>query len=141
MSLSKAELRNQLKKLGVKVEGNNIRKRTVKADGKQPSVFYKADRFASLNVKKPIIQQRKFWKKPEDWFNTEEEATSRFLEVQSIAKKRAVEIEKDLDSLKKRLGFDIGYTMEGDTYGIHEDYLYISIQVDGYEFIQKIEQD
>jgi len=140
---NKVELKKQLQELGIKVEGNyaRISKRVIQADDKQTSIYYKADWSTKLDVKKPTIKQRKAYKKPEGWFETEEEAISRFSEVQSIAKERAIEIERELTSLQKRLGFDIGYTMEGDTHGIHEDYLYLCIKVEGYEFILKIEQD
>lgn len=131
--ISKVELKKQLQELGIKVKGNYIRmsKHDVKADDAQKSIYYKADRVTDWKQKKPTIHEKKASKKPEGWFETKEEALSKYLEVQGIAKKRAIEIEKELDSLKKRLGFDIGYT----------DYLYLIIKVDDYEFIHKIEQD
>lgn len=138
--VTKKELKKQLKELGVEVKGNFARiSNRIEADDKK--TYYTPDRFSPLDTKKPTIHQQKASKQKEGWFETEEEAKSHFLEAQNIAKKRAVEINKELDDLKKRLSFDIGYTMEGDTHGIYEDYLYINIKVDPYTFNLKIEED
>jgi hypothetical protein len=149
--MNKIELKKQLNKLGVSIEGNHVKRKEVKhiletllstqviAEEKQAGIYYKADWYAPINTKKPKIEQRKAHKKPEGWFETEQEAVAKFLEAQKIAKQKAVEIEKELTELQKRLGFSIGYTMEGDTYGIHTDYLYFCVKVDGYEFKQKME--
>ena len=151
--LSKTELKKQLNKLGVTVEGNRVKRKEIKqvlktlstkrkqvsADEKQTGIYYKADWYTPIDTKKPKIEQRKAHKKPEGWFETEQEAMTHFLEAQKIAKQKAVEIERELTELQKRLGFHIGYVMEGDTYGIHKDYLYFSVKVDRYEFEQKIE--
>lgn len=149
--MNKIELKKQLNKLGVSIEGNHVKKKEIKqiletlssnqviAEEKQSGIYYKADGYALINTKKPKIEQRKAHKKPEGWFETEQEALAKFVEAQKIAKQKAVEIEKELKELQKRLGFYIGYVMEGDTYGIHKDYLYFSVNVDGYEFEQKME--
>lgn len=149
--MNKIELKKQLNKLGVSIEGNHVKRKEIKriletmsttkvfAEDKQAGIYYKADRYAPINTKKPKIEQRKTHKKPEGWFETEQEAVTTFLEAQKVAKQKAVEIEKELKELQKRLGFYIGYVMEGDTYGIHKDYLYFSVKVDGYEFEQKME--
>jgi CRISPR/Cas system-associated protein Cas5 (RAMP superfamily) len=146
--LNKTELKKQLRDLGVKItKGNYVKKKDVEllvetiSDARQTSTYYKADWHSPLNTKKPTIEQRKSYSQPEGWFVTEQEAMSHYLEAQKIAKEKAIEIEKELDALKKRLGFYISYSMEGDTHGIHEDYQYICITVGGYEFVLKMEQD
>lgn len=35
------------------------------------------------------------------------------------------------DMIKHNLNFNVGYHMEGDTYGIHTDYMYIDFTIDG----------
>ena len=35
---------------------------------------------------------------------------------------------------QEKLGFSIDYLMDGDTYGIHEDFQYITVTEGGYSF-------
>lgn len=141
--MNKIELKKQLNKLGIKVEGDYVRKHDISklilGDAEQKTVYYRASIFTPLDTKKPTIKQEKLRRKPDGWFETEEEAISKYKEVQTIARKKADEIKKELDSLQKKLGFYISYTMEGDTYGIDTDYQYICIKVEEYEFTLKLE--
>jgi hypothetical protein len=44
-----------------------------------------------------------------------------------------------LHELQAKLNFYVSYTMEGDTYGIHDEYQYIAFQMDGFRFEFKME--
>jgi len=82
-------------------------------------------------------QERKFSSKPSRWFEDKNEAISHFLTARALAFERVVEVRRELGELQERLHFSISYNMEGDTYGIYDDYQYISLIVSGYEFMFK----
>lgn len=54
------------------------------------------------------------------------------------ADKRLDIIEAEFNELQARHGCDIDYFMEGDTHGIYEDYLYISITYEGHYYKRRI---
>lgn len=47
--------------------------------------------------------------------------------------------EADLNAVLNRHNCTLSYTMGGDTYGIYEDYQYIGVEVDGFNFERKID--
>jgi hypothetical protein len=68
-------------------------------------------------------------------FNSPEEATKHYKNAYKIALKKYNNIMDGLRKLKEINGdFSFEYFMNGDTHGIYEDGLYISIEVDGYNF-------
>lgn len=68
-------------------------------------------------------------------FLTKEEATTHFEESYKVALDRYEKIIEGIQKLKESLGdFSYSYFFHGDTYGIHEDGLYIEISVNGYDF-------
>ena len=73
------------------------------------------------------------------YFDTPEAAIAdrKTHEKEAIAKLN--EIEFAFNELVAKFGATISYTMSGDTYGIEEDYMYISINVGGYQFVRKLE--
>lgn len=73
------------------------------------------------------------------WFETMDEAVNNFLAVQERAKVKAEEIVTEYQKLQQKLGFSVGFIYEGDTYGIYDEYQYISFKFDGYMFMVKDE--
>ena len=63
------------------------------------------------------------------YFNTAEEALSHY--KASEAKAKPI-LQEHLNTVNL-LPFDVGYHLSGDTHGIYNDHLYISITLDGYE--------
>lgn len=59
-------------------------------------------------------------------------------EYEIVAEKRLDEIESALKVLRENLSFDIDLCVSGDTHGIDEMYLYISIREGGHYFERKI---
>ena len=88
-------------------------------------------------------------KKFNNYFETKEEAIAAYnaynikLELRKkdaweIAKLRLEEIEKKFELFMKENDCEISYTMDGDTHGIHDDYMYIEVKVDGFCFTKRI---
>lgn len=72
------------------------------------------------------------------YFETPEKAIEDYNYYKNIAMPELEEIKNKLDALQESLNFDISYAMYGDTYGIYEDYLYISVRKSKYYFRLKI---
>jgi hypothetical protein len=87
---------------------------------------------------------------PNNWFYTENEA----LESLKLKEAKKLEdynfnrieanlildkIESVLISLQKDNNCHISYTLLGDTYGIHDDYMYISVTVNGHYYERRLE--
>lgn len=72
--------------------------------------------------------------KMRNYFATPEEAAADYRSHKAEAKKRLDAIEQRLNALCEELAFDIDYVMDGDTHGIYEDYLYISVDISGYSY-------
>lgn len=68
------------------------------------------------------------------WFSSKELAEADYLHYQKSASKRLDEAEAAICKLKRSLGFSIDYAVEGDTHGIHEDYLFIEVSEGGYQY-------
>lgn len=103
---------------------------------KEKQIFYKVDSPTFLKERFKVRAEG-FYSKPDKWFETEQEAMTHFTAARTTALEKADEILRELSLLQKKLGFYISYTMEGDTYGIYNDYQYIGIKVAGYEFMLK----
>jgi hypothetical protein len=86
------------------------------------------------------ISSRKFNYIPKGsnhYFITKEEAEVAANLVKERRRVASIEAEKLLDDYEKQfraLPFGVGYFMDGDTHGIHTEYLYISVIVDGFYF-------
>lgn len=59
-------------------------------------------------------------------------------EIYLQAKREAEDLLDDAEETLKALPFEISYTMRGDTHGIYEDYMYITLKHQGYEFTRKL---
>lgn len=76
------------------------------------------------------------------FFDTEAEAIADRNKYRSEADNKLSEIEADLNAVllkHKQHKACLSYVMSGDTHGIHEDYMYISVEVNGYHFTRKIQ--
>ena len=68
-------------------------------------------------------------------FKNKEDATKHFKNAEEIAQEKYSKIMDGIEKLKDLVGdFSYNYFMSGDTYGIEEDGLYISFEVNGYNF-------
>jgi hypothetical protein len=85
------------------------------------------------------MMEKQLFSNPGGWFETKEEASAHFAKARTLAEEKAKEILQELKWLQNKLGFSIAYQMIGDTHGIYEDYLYLEIKMEGYEFIYKME--
>lgn len=56
------------------------------------------------------------------------------------ADRRLDDIETAFETFKAQHQCDIDYTLDGDTRGIYEDYMYISVRVNGFEYSRRIDQ-
>jgi hypothetical protein len=99
--------------------------------------YYRVE--SELEDNKASTLKREFFEKPTGWFNTEDEAKIDYFIVYQRAMEEADKIKKALKELQKELGFHVSYHMSGDTYGIYEDYQYISFRMSGYDFYFKTE--
>jgi hypothetical protein len=64
-----------------------------------------------------------------------EEADAHFNNALALAQKKYEKIMNGINKLKESLGeFSYDYFMEGDTYGIYDDGLFITFEVNGYVF-------
>lgn len=68
------------------------------------------------------------------YFDTESEAREDFKIAKEMAEKKSEKIIREIDRLKKRIGFEISFNVEGDTHGIFNEYQYITFTVKGYRF-------
>lgn len=100
--------------------------------------FYRGNDCVLIDSRIQIIE-RGYYSKPEGWFESREEALADFTEALRAAKAKEEEIHRELKALRQKLGFDLMYSMEGDTHGIHEAYQGICIKVNGYEFLSKLD--
>lgn len=73
-----------------------------------------------------------------NWFGTKEEAERDYARYRIAASVRLDEIESTINELKKSMNFKLEYQLFGDTHGIWDDYQYISVVENGYEYIRKI---
>lgn len=71
-------------------------------------------------------------------FSTEVEAKKDFERCYKIAKERLKIIQKELNKLKEVNQFDISYFFFGDTHGIYDSGMYISIDIEYYTFNLRI---
>lgn len=65
---------------------------------------------------------------------TKQQAKNAILEVMEQADSKARVIAEKLVELENQFDFYIDYTMEGDTYGIYEDYLNINFELNNFSF-------
>lgn len=68
------------------------------------------------------------------YFDTPEEALADRKKFEAQANAKLDEIQEDFKALCAKHNAHISYFMQGDTYGIDEDYMYISIDIEGYNF-------
>lgn len=72
------------------------------------------------------------------FFDTPEAAEADYRSRRAEANQRLDAMVDRLNALKSELGCDIGYTMDGDTHGIHDHYLYVSVEIGGYEYQRQL---
>jgi hypothetical protein len=86
---------------------------------------------------------------PINWFYSEDEALKslKLKEAKRLEEYKHNQIEANLIldkveamfiTLQKDNNCNIGYSMLGDTYGIHEDYMYISTTVNGHYYERRL---
>ena len=81
-----------------------------------------------------MLTVQNMYSKPKAYSDTKEEALDKFNSIRSKADKKHSEILTKYKALKKELGFDIEYHIDGDTHGIHEEYQYIGFTLEGHTF-------
>jgi hypothetical protein len=59
-------------------------------------------------------------------------------EAKVVADKRLDELEEKFYQFMQSNGCSVSYSIDGDTHGIHDSYLYISVDVDGFNFERRI---
>jgi hypothetical protein len=72
-------------------------------------------------------------------FDTEQEAIEHWLIVKQRALVESSKIIQEIQELQTKMGFSIGYSIEGDTHGLI-DYQYISFKTEGLEFQIEIDR-
>lgn len=72
------------------------------------------------------------------YFLTKEEAVADRNKHKAEATRRLEIAETEINSVLAAHNVNLGYVMEGDTYGIYEDYMYVSVEINGYFFKRKI---
>lgn len=75
----------------------------------------------------------------DSYYLTEQAAKEAISKYIPAAKKKFVQCLTALNQLKQSMDFDVSYSIEGDTHGIH-DYPYISFKMGGFDFTLEIEQ-
>jgi len=107
--------------------------------------FWKAKVGKIYPVKKSWMPKERELRQ-EKLFKTKEEArkeASEKLKIYEEAEKKAKpildEVEDALRKILKSNNCELSYYIDGDLYGIHEDYLYISTEIDSYTIIRKID--
>ena len=106
------------------------------------------DKYYKIGVTGGLLTSKK---KLCGYFDTEEEARYSYREIckqrEVLRKESEIVANEVLESIEKKLiGFmsenscDISYTLEGDTQGIYNDYMYIGVYVNGFYFTKKIKQ-
>jgi hypothetical protein len=68
------------------------------------------------------------------FYATKEEAIAAIREVLPKAEAKVANIKQRLKLLEEELGFELDYTMLGDTHGIYEDHMDIDFTMDGFSF-------
>ncbi|TJY57204.1 hypothetical protein E4T66_17495 [Sinimarinibacterium sp. CAU 1509] len=71
-------------------------------------------------------------------FSTPEEALADYRSHLAEASQRLDVIERRFAELKNELAFDLAYSIAGDTHGIDEEYLFISVSIGGYQYRRQI---
>lgn len=96
--------------------------------------FYRVDgysRIATYRVSNNNIPNK-------NEFKTEKEAISNFNQYVDEANEKLEKVHEEINAVLKANGCDIDYMIQGDTHGIHEDYMYISTNVGGYNFTRRV---
>lgn len=82
-----------------------------------------------------ILRERLSYGPSKNCFKTKEEARFHFDNAKKIALKKYENILEGLKKIKESLGdFSYEYYILGDTYGIYDEGMYISFEVNGYDF-------
>lgn len=68
-----------------------------------------------------------------------EEQQKEWQKKRTLAAEKAKVLLDEYEDMYKKLPFKVSYCMEGDTHGIYEDYMYIEVIVDGFNFERKID--
>lgn len=76
----------------------------------------------------------------DSYFLTEDSAKQAINVHVQAAQQKFEECRDAVERLKKSMDFDVSYAMYGDTYGIHEDYLYIAFKMGGFDFTFKLDE-
>lgn len=75
---------------------------------------------------------------PLTWFATKQDAILDFIASKEIAIEKVKVIKDRLTALEKENECFICYHIEGDTYGIHTEYMYIELKINHYTFLYRI---
>lgn len=75
----------------------------------------------------------------DSYYLTEQAAKEAIAKHLPAARQKFEQCLKALNELKQAMGFDVSYSVEGDTHGI-EDYPYISFEMEGFDFTYSIER-
>ena len=101
---------------------------------KEKKTFYRSYQHIDNYSNKRKTQVVKSYGRQVNCFDTEEESIQHYEAAWQEAQARHEKSSKLLKDLMAAQNFDISYEMDGDTYGIHLDYLFINIDVQGYSF-------
>lgn len=97
-----------------------------------PSAYKRSARFSTTTQPKAIDYARN---KPQ----TKEEAIKAITPYLKEAEQKAEAITALVRQLEKDHDCGISYFMDGDTYGIHEEFLYVGFYINGYSFTYELE--
>ena len=67
-------------------------------------------------------------------FFNKEDARQDYLKYKLLADKELNFVEDQLNSLERKTGVRVDYYIDGDTHGIHEEYLYLEVTKGAYRF-------
>jgi hypothetical protein len=82
-----------------------------------------------------VLKEKLLYGANRNCFKTKEEAKTHFEEANKIAQEKYEKIMDGIHKLKESLGdFSYDYFVRGDTHGIDADGMYITFEVNGYEF-------
>lgn len=113
--------------------------------GRSPKFYYYT---ASVVKSKIVVQKhdRNIYMKDmaskiiKDKFLTADDAKAAIAKVMPKAHEKYSSCLAAYRELVKNMGFSIGYNYDGDTYGIYNEYDYISFDLDGFHFQFEIER-
>lgn len=106
---------------------------------KEAKTYYKVYHYTYLDREKPTKVYKRECNYPlKGWFLSEEEALAHYAWSRKEAVEKLAKALEEIQAVQSRHGVEIGLNVEGDTYGIKREYVYVSVNVDGYIFEREL---